>query len=116
MPKVFIINNSGHDYSDARRYGELIYLTKGIVAPFKTNLHYRELSEKMKHATPEDYILITSLASLNCIAGWIIGTLGFPLNMLIYKENKYIVKKLYPTLIGDKGMRKLFNLNVGGKL
>ena len=99
MPKVFIINDSGHDYSEAKKYGELVYLTKGKVASYATTQHYRNFSEKMKDAKPEDYILITSLASMNCIAGWIIGTLGFPLNLLIYKDDRYVVRRILPRLV-----------------
>ena len=105
MPTVFIINKSGHDYSSARKYGDLVYLTEGLIASYKSTLHYRQLADKMKDATPDDYILITSIASINCIAGWIIGTLGFPLNMLIYssKDNRYVERKLFPKLLTNNG-------------
>lgn len=103
MPKVFIINKSGHDFSSARKYGELIYLTEGLLASYKSTLHYRQLADKMKDAKPDDYILITSIASVNCIAGWIVGTLGFPLNMLIHssKDNRYVERKLFPELLNS---------------
>lgn len=99
MNKVFIINNSGHDYSKAEKYGKLVYLTKGQVASYAANKSYREIADKMKDVTANDYILVTSLASLNCIAGWIIGYLRLPLNLLLYKDGKYIVRKMLPTLI-----------------
>jgi len=57
----------------------------------------------MKDATPDDYILVTSLASMNVIAGWIIGTLGFPLNLLLFKEDTYVVRRIMPRLIKPKG-------------
>ena len=49
--KVYIINNSGHDYSLAEEYGELIFLTEGNLKPFSLNQYYRILAEKMKDAT-----------------------------------------------------------------
>ncbi len=100
MPSVYIINKSGHDYSSARKYGKLVYLTEGLIVPDKITLHYRILAEKMRGAKPGDYILVTSIASINCIAGWIIGTLGFPLNLLIYnnKHRKYLEWKIFPEL------------------
>lgn len=105
MSKVYIINNSGHDYSQAKKYGDLVFLTEGLIASQKTTLHYRILADKMKNAQPGDYILITSLASVNCIAGWIMGTLGYPLNLLIHdqKTGKYMERKLFPRLIKLKG-------------
>ena len=101
-PKVYIINDSGHDYIKAEKYGTLVYLTKGIVASYATTQHYRVFADKMKDATPEDYILVTSLASMNVIAGWIIGTLGFPLNLLLFKDGDYVVRRIMPRLIERK--------------
>lgn len=99
MPKVYVINDSGHDYAEAEKFGELVYLTEGKVASYATTQHYRVFVEKMKDATPNDYILVTSLASMNAIAGWIMGTLGFPLNLLLFKDNTYVVRRLMPRLI-----------------
>lgn len=101
MPKVYVINDSGHDYSKAKRFGELVFLTKGKVASYATTQHYRVFSEKMQEAKPDDFILVTSLASMNAIAGWIFGTLGFPLNLLLFKEDKgdYVVRRIIPRLI-----------------
>ena len=99
MPKVYIINDSGHDYSEAKQFGDLVFLSKGKVASYATTQHYRVFAEKMKDATPDDFILVTSLASMNCIAGWIMGTLGFPLNLLLYKEDKYVVRRIMPRLL-----------------
>ena len=99
VSKVYIINDSGHDYKEAEKYGELTYLTRGKVASYATNQHYRTFAEIMSDASPNDYILVTSLASMNLIAGWIIGILGFPLNMLLFKDNTYVVRRLMPHLI-----------------
>lgn len=100
MPKVFVINNSGHDYSKAKRFGELVFLTEGKVDGYAINKNYRELADKLKDVREGDYILVTSLASLNCITGWIIGQLNLPLNLLIFKEDKYLKRKLTPSIIG----------------
>lgn len=102
MSKVFVINDCGHDYSEAKRFGELVYLTKGQVPSFNTNKNYRTLLNKMKSASDGDYILVTSLASLNCIAGWIIGHLGLSLNLLLFKDGRYLKRRLVPKLIGEQ--------------
>ena len=69
------------------------------MASYASTQHYRVFAEKMKEAGPEDYILVTSLGSMNCIAGWIVGTLGFPLNMLLFKEGRYVVRRIMPRLL-----------------
>jgi len=100
--KVFIINNSGHDFSQAEKYGDLVFLSSGKVDSFALNRHFREFVELMKGASEGDYILVTSLSSLNLLAGWIMGHLGFNLNVLIFKESGYISKRLVPNIIFDK--------------
>ena len=102
MSKVYIINKSGHDYSKAEKFGTLIYLTEGEQDPDESNQHFRQFVNKMKDAKEGDYILITSLASMNAIAGWIFGTLGLNLNMLIFKGGRYEIKKLVPDLLNVK--------------
>ena len=97
--KVFIINKSGHDYSAASKFGDIVYLTEGKLDSFETNQHYREVAPLLRDAGPDDYILITSLASLNCLVGWMIGSLGHPLNLLIFKDGKYVVRRLVDTLL-----------------
>lgn len=99
MSKVYIINDSGHDYSQAKEKGDLVYLTKGRVASYDTNKNFRNIIDSLKNVTEDDYILVTSLASLNIIVGWIIGYKRIPLNLLIFKDNKYLERRLVPTLI-----------------
>lgn len=101
MPKVFIINDSGHDYTEAKKFGELVFLTTGTVASYDANKNYRQIVDKLKQAKQEDFILITSLASLNCIVGWIIGHLNLPLNMLLFKDGKYLKRRLTPRMIKE---------------
>lgn len=94
-PKIFVINKGGHDYSDAQRYGDLVYLTEGpLHNPFGVANFYRHVAGKMKDMSSDDYILITSLNSLCALAGWIVGRLGHPLNLLLFKDGKYIPRRI----------------------
>jgi hypothetical protein len=99
MKNVFVINDSGHDFSEAEKFGKLIFLTEGHVQSFDTNKNFRSIIHKMKDVKEGDYILITSLASLNCIVGWIIGSLNLTLNILIYKNGKYLKRRIIPKLL-----------------
>lgn len=68
MPKVFVANNAGHNYSKAEEFGELIYLTQGAV-----NIHKEvdRLTEKLtnliKVADKESDFLLLSGNNLLCI-------------------------------------------------
>lgn len=97
-PRVYVINDAGHNYEGAKKFGTLVYLTRGQVPAYSTTKLYRELSRKMKDAQSNDFILVTSLASLNAVAGWIMGTLGHPLRLLLYKDGKYLRRELFPRL------------------
>jgi len=97
--KVYIINDSGHDYSDATKFGDLVFLSRGKVDSFAVNKNYRELADKMVGAKNGDYILVTSLASLNCIAGWIVGYLQLDLRLLLFKDGEYLERTIKPSLI-----------------
>lgn len=92
-PKVYVINRGAHDYSDAERYGDLVYLTEGLLKnPFNTASFYRYAADAMHDAYDGDYILVTSLNSMCTVAGWIIGRLGFSLRLLLFKNDNYIVR------------------------
>ena len=67
--KVFVPNfGAGHDYSDAERFGELVFVTSGSVNPFDTGVMKRAWAEALKQSEPMDYIIVTSLNSL-CMVG-----------------------------------------------
>jgi len=102
-PRVYIINDSGHNFNKAKKYGDLVFLTKGRVASYKVTQHFRVFAEQMYDACEDDYILVTSLGSMNAIAGWLMGTLGFPLNLLLHiqKGDKYMIRRLQNNLLKE---------------
>jgi hypothetical protein len=60
--KVFVPNEgAGHDYSDAERYGELVFVTGGSINPFDTGVMNRAWSSALADSSPSDYLVVTSL-------------------------------------------------------
>ena len=92
--KVFVVNAGGHNYSDAERFGEIVFCTHGAVDRFDINQMYRECAEAMKDAVEEDYILITSLSSLCSIARAIHAAKFKQLHLLLYRDGQYTAKSL----------------------
>ena len=94
MTKVYIVNRGGHDHGDAERFGELVYLSEGIMSRYGTTQIYRQFSEILKSSSPDDYILPTGLSTMGCIACSIFSFLHGRLNLLLYKSSssggKYI--------------------------
>lgn len=94
LPKVFICNQSGHDFSPAERYGSLEYVTKGMINRFSVNYMARAWASALQRSKPNDYILITSLTILTCIGCAIFGHLHSSINLLIYRNGKYISRRI----------------------
>lgn len=92
---VYIINRSAHDFSDAKRFGELIFCTEGTVERFDTSQMFRELSEALSDSQPTDYLLLTSLPALCCVACAIFAAKHQCLNLLLHRADGYIARSLY---------------------
>lgn len=90
--KVFVSNKSFHNFSDAERFGELVYLTDGQVNRFEVNQLSRQIHEALADAQEHDWLLVTSLSVINSIASAFLARRFSQLNMLIYdiKTRKYV--------------------------
>lgn len=104
---VFICNQSGHDFSPSEKYGKAFYVTKGLINRFSVNYMARAWALALKDSKPTDYVLVTSLTILTCIGCAIFGYLHGSLNLLIYRNSKYIsrsicFKHLFESLKDDK--------------
>lgn len=90
MTKVFIVNRSSHDFSPAREFGEIVFLSEGPMNRYATNNMFREFEEQMKDSGPSDYIVPCSLNVMNSIACAIFAHKHGRLNLLLFKEGAYI--------------------------
>ena len=96
MSKVYVINKSVHDFSDALRFGELVFLSEGLIDRYATAKIFRSFHEILKHSEPEDHILITGLNTMNIVACCIFALKHKRLNLLIHKtaSNTYVERVL----------------------
>ena len=92
--KVFILNSGPHDYSEAAKFGDLVYCTDGELNKHDTGLMYRQLIPYLENADREDLIMINSLASLCSVAAAIMAANHCEVHFLIYNNGKYQVKDL----------------------
>lgn len=101
-PTVFVIAKSGHDFSAAERFGDLVFLTEGPMKRYAITHIQRVMWEVLKDSRPADYILCTSLVQMNIVAAAIMVHLHGRVNILIhhYKdgESEYI-----PRCVGFTG-------------
>jgi len=94
MSKVFIINKSAHNFNATKQYGEVVYLSEGLMDRYATNNIHRQFNSILKYSEPEDYIVLCSLNVMNAIACSIFAKLHGCLNLLLYKKGNYIERNL----------------------
>lgn len=92
--KVFVANKSAHDFSDAKKYGRLIFITEGKLNRFNVNDMHRRASEAMKKSEPNDYIVPCSLNVLNSIICSTFAVMHGRLNLLLFKEGGYVERNI----------------------
>lgn len=114
MQRVYIPNNSGHDFSGAEEYGELVFVTEGLLSKFQVNQMYRKVADKMQDSNPEDYILATGLTQINIICATAFAYLHGRINLLIYdvKENEYVSRTvILGNLLNKEGEKDEHNID-----
>jgi hypothetical protein len=92
--KVFIVNNGGHDYSDAKRFGEIVFCTDSVIRKDDVAQMYRELSVALSEARHDDYLLVSSLTSLCMVATAILADRFGEVHMLLFKDGQYVDREL----------------------
>ena len=95
--KVYIASPSGHDFSDAERFGDIVYVTDGDVTVFDINKIYRSVIKVVKDSDKGDYILSTGLSSITSVMVQCMSHLhDGVVNYLIYSasEGRYIHRRL----------------------
>lgn len=85
MTKVYVVNKGAHNHDDAKRFGELVYMTEGSISRFATSNMYRQFCFHLRGSKPEDYILMTGLSVMASLACSVFTRLHGRLNLLLYR-------------------------------
>ena len=93
--KVYVPNLGTHDYSDAERYGDLVYVTKGNVHRYAVPAMVRAWVKSLQDSKPDDYIMVTSMSHL-CLVGGALFALKHEgkVNLLLFRNGKYFAREL----------------------
>lgn len=94
MPKVFVVSNSAHDFSEAKKFGKLSYLSEGAMNRYHCNNMHRQFIEVLKSSNPDDYILPCGLSIMNSIACATFATLHGRLNLLLFRKGRYVERNI----------------------
>lgn len=93
-PRVYIMNNGGHDYSGAKKYGDLVFITDELIDREDTAQMYHVVDIAMRDSTADDYILISSLSSMCSIASGYFSALHGELHLLIHSRGEYVSRDI----------------------
>lgn len=95
--KVWIVNDAGHDFSCAQKFGELIVLTEGLVNIFDVDRIQATLVQKLAEFKKDDFLLLTGSTILNVLAVGIIQHKYDFAQVLIYnaKYRKYVPREIH---------------------
>jgi len=96
MAKVYVVNNTNHDYSKAEQYGELVYVTKGKLPIFKTNTVRAMLEKGLVKFSKDDYLLISGPAIVSIMAATILYNNFDTVKFLVFdaKQQDYVVRHI----------------------
>ena len=100
MSHVYVVNKStsksgtGHDFSPAERFGNIVFLSEGPMNRYSTNNMHRKFTDAMEGSNGEDYIVPCSLNVMNSIACAIFAVKHGKLNLLLFKDGEYLERNL----------------------
>lgn len=86
MSKVFVANYAGHDYTEAKKYGELVFITKGYVSFASLDRVLYVVTEALLESKPDDWLLLSGSGTICVFAalGWL--HLHGRVNLLIFDQ------------------------------
>lgn len=84
--KIYVVNYKEQDLREAEKYGELVYLTEGVVNIFNMDSIMFRLSRGLRNMTPDDMILLSGSPILNAIACMIASKKHGHVDVLIYDK------------------------------
>lgn len=97
---VYVPNKSGHDFSAAESYGNLVFVSEGYIKRNNVAEMYRLCAEAINNSSETDYIIQTGLPTL---FGILCASFAFKhgrLNLLLHEVNtemphgRYIERQL----------------------
>ena len=86
---VWVVNRSTHDFSGAERFGELRFLSEGLLRKRNVAFMVRKFERALVCSSGEDFLLPTSLTIMCMIAAVCFVRRHGRLNLLIFEDGKY---------------------------
>ncbi len=96
--KVFVISDSGHDFTDATRFGELVIMSKGLVSKFHVTAVRRLFEPFIDSSTESDFLLCSGPSLMTAIACSMFAARHGCLNLLLFhgtgESHNYVQRRI----------------------
>ena len=98
-PRVFVTNYGGHDYDEAKSFGEIRWVTRGFVSFQSLDRVKFLVAEAITDSRPDDYLLISGRAIISVLAALVWFHKHSIVRLLVFDQkggNKYrevVIKK-----------------------
>ena len=105
MPKVFVVNQAGHDISPVRAVvpdAEIVCLSEGNVNVFNTDRVIRDFGVRLVGSGSDDYLLLSGSIAINLLAFAILFERHGQVNALLWhaRENRYVPRTIRKEDVG----------------
>lgn len=87
MPNIFITNRGSHDYSQAERFGTLVFMSDGSYSRFQTGRIYRRFEQFLATSKSDDLVLVSGLTVMTAIAVAMMAVKHGKVNLLLHNQN-----------------------------
>lgn len=112
IPKVFLINYSGHDFSPAKKWGEIEIITSGFVDPkLEDRTVFNILEPIHKNSHSEDWLVVgAGLALVNVMACILWMRKHGKLKMLLWNRKEGEESDYHEKIITDQYLDFMFEM------
>lgn len=107
--RVFVTNYAGHDYEDAKEYGEFVWITRGYVSFQSLDRVKYTIAEQVVKSGPEDWLLLSGKPIISAIAVLIWFSRHKKVKMLVW-DQKSKGKKYRELIITERNMNELIQI------
>lgn len=96
FPAVWIVQETGHNFDAAKQFGRLRIINNTTLNRFDVDKMVSIIENALEESAPKDFILISGLTIMNCLACAIFAHKHSTLNLLLYntKTQLYVPRVL----------------------
>lgn len=90
QPVVWVVNKSTHDFTPARQFGEIRFLSEGLMRKRNVAFMMRHFEAALAASEPNDWLLPTAMTVMCITASLAFYKRHNRVNLLLFEGGKYI--------------------------